>query len=151
MGAGVTGMPANGAIFVLISHGPNGHGAYQLSGSRKSSGSSNPDELKNCHCLNNAADGAHTADAVQASAGFASGQSVRSACAPVGKNRDLRVVQKLQLALDPIAAAIFSRATRAFADSVGAHAHRILMFKRLDRRVPAVCHVRVDRGTAGPF
>jgi prepilin-type N-terminal cleavage/methylation domain-containing protein len=38
------------ALAVVISHGPNGHGAYQLNGARKSSGSNNLDELKNCHC-----------------------------------------------------------------------------------------------------
>jgi prepilin-type N-terminal cleavage/methylation domain-containing protein len=40
------------ALVVLLSHGPNGHGAYQLSGARKSSDSSNVNELKNCHCTN---------------------------------------------------------------------------------------------------
>jgi prepilin-type N-terminal cleavage/methylation domain-containing protein len=42
------------AIAVLISHGNNGHGAYQLSGLRKSARSSNTDEQMNCYCDENA-------------------------------------------------------------------------------------------------
>lgn len=38
------------AIAVVLSHGANGHGAFQLSGLRKSSGSENANELLNCHC-----------------------------------------------------------------------------------------------------
>jgi type II secretory pathway pseudopilin PulG len=43
------------AIALLLSYGANGHGAYQLSGMRRSSGSTDPDELENCHCDSNAA------------------------------------------------------------------------------------------------
>jgi len=42
------------AIAMVMSFGPNGHGAYQFSGVRKSSGSNNIDELQNCHCDNTA-------------------------------------------------------------------------------------------------
>jgi prepilin-type N-terminal cleavage/methylation domain-containing protein len=38
------------AIAVVMSHGGDGHGAFQLSGVRKSSGATNVDELQNCHC-----------------------------------------------------------------------------------------------------
>ncbi len=38
------------AISVVISHGQNGHGAYQLSGTRKTAGSTNANEQTNCHC-----------------------------------------------------------------------------------------------------
>lgn len=41
------------AIASLVSHGNNGHGAFQLSGSRKATGSTNANELKNCHCDTN--------------------------------------------------------------------------------------------------
>lgn len=43
------------AILMIISHGPNGHGAYQLSGARKSAGSINTREEHNCHCDSSAA------------------------------------------------------------------------------------------------
>jgi type II secretory pathway pseudopilin PulG len=45
------------AVVAIVSHGPNGHGAFQLKGRRpdnswnlKSSGSNNSDEQQNCHC-----------------------------------------------------------------------------------------------------
>lgn len=38
------------AIVAIISFGPNGHGAYQLNGTRKNSGSTNEHEQINCHC-----------------------------------------------------------------------------------------------------
>lgn len=54
------------AIAVLISHGPNGHGAFQLSGARKNAGSSHADELVNCHCTNAGVTGTITKYFVQA-------------------------------------------------------------------------------------
>lgn len=42
------------AITVIISHGENGHGAFQLSGTRKNSGSTNANEQTNCHCTSGA-------------------------------------------------------------------------------------------------
>lgn len=39
-----------GPLVVIISHGPNGHGAFQLSGVRKNAGSTNVWEQLNCHC-----------------------------------------------------------------------------------------------------
>lgn len=46
------------AIAVVLSHGANGHGAYQLSGTRKTAGSTNANEQTNCHCTSAAAAGA---------------------------------------------------------------------------------------------
>jgi len=46
-----------GAIAVLLSYGPDGHGAYQLNGGkfvRKNVGNNNPNTLTNCHCTNGA-------------------------------------------------------------------------------------------------
>lgn len=42
-----------GAWYVLVGHGPNGHGAFMPSGTRYSAGSTNADERANCHCLSN--------------------------------------------------------------------------------------------------
>jgi WD40 repeat protein/type II secretory pathway pseudopilin PulG len=39
-----------GAPYALVSHGPNGHGAYLATGMRYSSGSVNVAELANCNC-----------------------------------------------------------------------------------------------------
>ncbi len=49
-GADRTNGNGGGALYVLISHGPNGHGAFLRGGTRFSSGSTNADELQNCHC-----------------------------------------------------------------------------------------------------
>lgn len=38
------------AIAIVLSHGENGHGAFQLSGTRKTAGSTNANEQTNCHC-----------------------------------------------------------------------------------------------------
>jgi prepilin-type N-terminal cleavage/methylation domain-containing protein len=38
------------AIAIVLSHGPNGHGAFLLSGTRKSIGSNNTNEQENCEC-----------------------------------------------------------------------------------------------------
>jgi prepilin-type N-terminal cleavage/methylation domain-containing protein len=43
------------AVAIVLSHGPNGHGAYQLSGTRKTAGSTNANEQTNCHCTSAAA------------------------------------------------------------------------------------------------
>lgn len=51
------GARATNAIAVVISHNQNGHGAFQLSGSRKNAGSSNANEQTNCHCSAAAAAG----------------------------------------------------------------------------------------------
>lgn len=53
------------AVAIVISHGLDGHGAYQLSGARKSSGSNNADEQKNCHCDNTATAGGFDATYIQ--------------------------------------------------------------------------------------
>ncbi|NBX02982.1 MAG: type II secretion system protein [Alphaproteobacteria bacterium] len=41
---------SSAALAVVVSHGQNGHGAFQLSGVRKNGGSTNAEEQKNCHC-----------------------------------------------------------------------------------------------------
>lgn len=54
---GPTGLPAirsSGAIYVLVSAGPNGHGGYTKAGTRHSSGSTNSYEQANCHCNSSA-------------------------------------------------------------------------------------------------
>ncbi len=48
------------AVAVIVSHGANGHGAYQLNGTRKSIGSTNSSEQLNCHCNASAADDVFT-------------------------------------------------------------------------------------------
>lgn len=45
----------NYAWYVLVSHGMSGHGAYMPSGARRSTGSTNTDELNNCNCSSAAA------------------------------------------------------------------------------------------------
>ncbi len=45
-----TAYPNDYAIALVMSHGPNGHGAFQLGGKRRSYGSTNVNELINCHC-----------------------------------------------------------------------------------------------------
>lgn len=45
-------------ILVILSHGPNGHGAIQYGAGRKATGSLNNGELTNCHCTSAAADAA---------------------------------------------------------------------------------------------
>lgn len=44
-----TTLSASAAV-VLLSHGQNGHGAFQSSGIRKNTGSNDPYERVNCHC-----------------------------------------------------------------------------------------------------
>ncbi len=44
------GVRTSSAIYALVSHGPNGHGAYSQNGGIVNSGSSSADELTNCHC-----------------------------------------------------------------------------------------------------
>jgi prepilin-type N-terminal cleavage/methylation domain-containing protein len=47
----INGTPAAArALYVLVSHGPNGHGGFLPSGAREDSASLNADELTNCHC-----------------------------------------------------------------------------------------------------
>lgn len=58
----------NDVVALLISYGPNGHGAYQYGGGIKSSGSTNANELINCHCDNTGAAGTFTATFIQQSA-----------------------------------------------------------------------------------
>jgi len=50
MGNGWNNVRSAAAIYALISHGANGHGAYTSSGTTHNAGSTNVTELKNCHC-----------------------------------------------------------------------------------------------------
>lgn len=45
-------------VAIVLSHGPNGHGAYQVNATRKSYGSVNTDEQENCDCNASAVTGA---------------------------------------------------------------------------------------------
>lgn len=45
------------ALYVLVSHGRNGHGGYTINGARKVAGSTNAGELINCHCTSAGAAG----------------------------------------------------------------------------------------------
>jgi prepilin-type N-terminal cleavage/methylation domain-containing protein len=53
------------AVYVLLSHGQNGHGAFTANGSIVNAGSNNGDELKNCHCNNAGTPGTYLATYVQ--------------------------------------------------------------------------------------
>ncbi len=48
--ASTGGNRSTGAVYVLVSYGPDGHGGYLRSGSRNNAGSNNSNELINCHC-----------------------------------------------------------------------------------------------------
>ena len=48
--SGVAGARTTGGIYALISHGANGHGAYTSAGVMLNAGSTNANELTNCHC-----------------------------------------------------------------------------------------------------
>ncbi len=58
---GTNGQLTNRAVAILLSYGPNGHGAWQRSGARKFNGSTNADEWENCECNATAAAVANTA------------------------------------------------------------------------------------------
>jgi prepilin-type N-terminal cleavage/methylation domain-containing protein len=66
------------AIAVVVSHGANGHGAYQVSGQRKSAGSTNAHELLNCHCNEMAISADFTNEFVIQPPGVASANSTNS-------------------------------------------------------------------------
>lgn len=44
----------DGALYVLLSHGPNGHGGFLNTTAPMNAGSTNADERRNCHCDSNA-------------------------------------------------------------------------------------------------
>lgn len=45
----------SGALYALVSHGKNGHGAYQPNGTRKAVSTASSDEQNNCNCNTSAA------------------------------------------------------------------------------------------------
>ena len=59
------GTTLKGSIYALISHGSNGHGGYTNRGVIFNNGSSDADELVNCHCNASAANTAYGANYVQ--------------------------------------------------------------------------------------
>jgi prepilin-type N-terminal cleavage/methylation domain-containing protein len=61
------------AVLAIISHGPNGHGAFQLEPVRRNMSSNNASELQNCDCTNAAVAGAFNAIIVMSSNTISSG------------------------------------------------------------------------------
>gem|GEM_PF-650927 len=59
------GTALKGSIYALISHGSNGHGGYTNRGVIFNNGSSDADELVNCHCDASVVDTAYAANYVQ--------------------------------------------------------------------------------------
>jgi prepilin-type N-terminal cleavage/methylation domain-containing protein len=75
------------AIYAIISHGPNEHGAYTSSGQIVNAGSINADEQTNCHCDNT---GAHTGGAgVLASATYVQKIAMPNASSPLNSFDDI--------------------------------------------------------------
>jgi prepilin-type N-terminal cleavage/methylation domain-containing protein len=64
-GTSPTNFRTQSAAYALVSHGPNGHGAYTRSGAVKNAGSTNTGELSNCSCNSTAAATTYTATYVQ--------------------------------------------------------------------------------------
>ena len=65
------------AAYVLISHGPNGHGGYTLSGSRFDGDSENDHEQENCDCDDDAAAGTYNNAFFQHMEAFETGETAR--------------------------------------------------------------------------
>jgi type II secretory pathway pseudopilin PulG len=55
------------AVYALVSHGENGHGAYSRAGSRVNGSITNTDELENCDCTSSASNGTFNTTLVQKS------------------------------------------------------------------------------------
>lgn len=55
------------AVYALISYGKNGHGGYMPVGTRNNDGSTNTDELTNCHCTNAAVNATYDGNYIQRS------------------------------------------------------------------------------------
>jgi len=64
---------SSGSIYALVSHGPNGHGAYSKNGVTVSAGDSTADELTNCHCGPLGHPGAYSPNYVQKLPAYDSG------------------------------------------------------------------------------
>jgi prepilin-type N-terminal cleavage/methylation domain-containing protein len=63
---GAAGARSNkGAIYTLLSYGPDGHGGFLKSGTRQNAGSTNTDEQTNCHCDSTATATTYAASYVQ--------------------------------------------------------------------------------------
>lgn len=58
------GVRSSQGVYVLVSAGKNGHGAYTVQGTRENAGSVNTDEQTNCHCNSSAADTGYAANYV---------------------------------------------------------------------------------------
>lgn len=68
----------NRYVYLLMSYGKNGHGAYGKAGTRQSQGSTNTSELLNCHCDAAAATTAYSATYVDREATLSSASSTDS-------------------------------------------------------------------------
>ncbi len=64
-GTSPTNFRTQSAAYALVSHGPNGHGAYTRSGAVKNAGSTNTGEQSNCSCNASAVATPYTATYVQ--------------------------------------------------------------------------------------
>src|SRR5215203_3420121 len=82
-----------------------------------------------------------------ARAGFAAG-GARRGVAALGQQRELHLLQRLELAHDAVAAALPAGAARTAPDGVAGDAQRELELERLDRRVERVRHRDVHAGRA---
>ena len=67
------GNRSTSAVYALVSYGKNGHGSYSSGSTRLNVGSSNADELINCHCTSAAANSTYDGNYVQRSQNLNSG------------------------------------------------------------------------------
>jgi len=70
---------STGAIYALISQGPNAHGAYSQTGTIYNAGVSSAHELINCHCTNSGVAGTYAPTYVQKFPAYDSGHSADAA------------------------------------------------------------------------
>src|SRR5581483_4926682 len=79
----------------------------------------------------------------------AAGHAPRPRRAALGDERDGRVFEHLEIALDAVAAREGARSATVATEAVAAHAHRVGALERFDRRVEGVGHAGVDAAHAG--